>query len=120
MTNNAVWKMENSKVRQRVDRQPFQITLTWWNLSAAAGLAGGILAGFVGLTLTAIAWFSGVDATYSNLGLTGIWFTVASFPLMTFGACCLDKIETITKAQRIQYCKNHGLSDEQGANLDEK
>ncbi|MDQ3064587.1 MAG: hypothetical protein M3R14_17245 [Acidobacteriota bacterium] len=81
----------------------------WLNFGAGLGLAGGLLAGVVGFLLTGMSWLLGNEVAASSVGQSATWLIIAMIPLMAFGAHCLDKIEAIKKAEKIEFYRRHGL-----------
>ncbi|MBS1796118.1 MAG: hypothetical protein JSS81_19860 [Acidobacteria bacterium] len=83
----------------------------WTNaLILSAGL--GIATGVAGLIINALALF-GLLAENHFLKALGIWLIVVTFPLGALSAHCLDRLESIKKALKIEYCRNNGLPDEE-------
>ena len=80
----------------------------WLKCGAGLGLAGGLLAGVVGFLLTGMSWLLGNEVAASSLGQAATWLIIAMIPLMAFGAHCLDKIEEIKKAKKIEFYRRHG------------
>ena len=83
--------------------------MTWWNLGAGLGLAGGLLAGITGFLLTGMSWLLGNELAASSVGKTATWLIIAMIPLMALGAHCLDKIDQVKRAERIEFGRRHGL-----------
>ncbi len=81
----------------------------WLNFGAGLGLAGGLLGGVVGFLLTGMSWLLGNEVAASSVGQLATWLIFAMIPLMALGAHCLDKIEWIKKAEKIEFYRRHGL-----------
>ena len=63
----------------------------WRTFGAVFGLCGGFAAALLGCVLTVITWLS----TWHVLGLqrTGTGLFVVTFPLLIFGAHCMDLLD---------------------------
>ena len=81
---------------------------TIWHVGAGIGLLGGMLLLFCGCFLIIFQYFSGEKPI-------GVWLFLAVLPLWIVGAHCFDKVEEIEKTQRIEYCRQHGMADEECA-----
>ncbi|MGH9855248.1 MAG: hypothetical protein ACREBD_35895 [Blastocatellia bacterium] len=62
-------------------------------LGAAAGLAGGILAGLFGSFFTAASWFVANEGVGQWLSTTGTVLLFLTIPLIIFGGYCMDWME---------------------------
>ncbi len=63
---------------------------TWAAGGAVCGLSLGIISPILGSVLTALAWFTGPEWHGLHLHRTGTVLLVLTFPLLAFGAHCLD------------------------------
>jgi len=66
---------------------------TWQSGGAACGLCFGLIALLIGLVLTAIAWFTGPSWHGFALQRDGTVLLFLTFPLLAFGAHCLDLLD---------------------------
>ena len=92
--------MINTEIRKHVDNDEFQINFTSWHVGAILGLGGGVLSGLAGLILTAVAFFVGNEIAPASLNVAATALIFITFPAMTFGAHCLDKLDFIEKAAK--------------------
>ena len=79
----------------------------WFALMLLSG-AGAVGAGITGLILGVVAW----EVPGSGLSPAATILLAISFPLLFLLAHCMDKIGEIEKAIRLNYCRQHGLRDE--------
>jgi hypothetical protein len=79
---------------------------TIWHIGAGVGLLGGTIILLLASFLSIFQYFYG-EAQH------GIWLYVIVLPLWIIGAHCLDKVEEIEKARRIEYCRRHGMTDDE-------
>ena len=70
----------------------------WQSSGAVIGLGGGILSPFLGMLLTATAWFIHSQEAISVLNILSIVSFTLTIPLLAFGAYCLDLLEAKTVA----------------------
>ena len=111
MTNNLSIIREfqlSNKFRVAKSAEHKRSQTVWLNFGAGLGLAGGLLAGVVGFLLTGMAWLLGNEVAASSVGQSATWLIITMIPLMAFGAHCLDKIEWIKKAEKIEFYRRHG------------
>jgi len=81
--------------------------MKWFALMLVSGaVAAG--AGISGLILGLTAW----ELANSRLSTSAALLLAISFPLLFLMAHCMDKIGEIEKAIRLEYCRKHGLHDE--------
>jgi hypothetical protein len=66
---------------------------TWQSGGAACGLCFGLIAILIGLVFTAIAWFTGPGWHGFALQRDGVVLIFLTFPLLAFGAHCLDLLD---------------------------
>jgi hypothetical protein len=66
---------------------------TWQSGGAACGLCFGLIAILIGLVFTAIAWFTGPGWHGFALQRDGTVLLFLTFPLLAFGAHCLDLLD---------------------------
>lgn len=70
---------------------------TWKTGGALFGLGAGILSPLLGEALTILAWFSGSSWHGLPIHALGTALFVFTFPLLAFGAHCLDLIDRENK-----------------------
>lgn len=78
------------------------------HVGAGIGLLGGTF-------ILACAVFLSIFQYFYGEAQHGIWLYAIVLPLWIIGAHCFDKIEELDKARRIEYCKQHGMTDEECA-----
>jgi hypothetical protein len=66
---------------------------SWQSVCAVVGLAGGIIAPFLGATADVITWFINSHAVISYLHVLSIVLCALTLPLLILGAFCLDSLE---------------------------
>ena len=66
---------------------------TWQSGGAACGLCFGLFALLIGSVLTAITWFTGPGWHGFALQRDGTVLLLLTFPLLAFGAHCLDLLD---------------------------
>ena len=66
---------------------------TWQAVCALLGLAGGVLAPFLGATFDVISWFTQSHTAVSHLHVLSIISCALTIPLLALGGCCLDLLE---------------------------
>jgi len=66
---------------------------TWQSGGAACGLCFGLFALLIGSVLTAITWFTGPGWHGFALQRDGMALLFLTFPLLAFGAHCLDLLD---------------------------
>lgn len=102
-TNNALAKTFSNKKETARD------AWTIWHVGAGIGLLGGTF-------ILACAVFLSIFQYFYGEVPHGVWLYVIVLPLWVVGAHCFDKVEELDKARRIEYCKQHGMTDEECAN----
>jgi hypothetical protein len=90
---------------------PAQQSLRRWNAGVFVLAVLGAVSGLVGLTigfLTLLEIFVPSTTLYTiSTVLLG-----ASFILFGLAAHCIDRADAADKAMRLEYCRQHGLTDE--------
>ena len=66
---------------------------TWKSRGAVLGLLGGLAAPIVGSVLTAVSWFADPAWHGFSLHVAATILFVTTFPLLLFGAHCLDLLD---------------------------
>ena len=69
---------------------------SWQSVCAVLGLAGGVIAPFLGAASDVISWFVGSAAVNSYLHASSIVFCALTIPLIVLGAYSLDLLEAKT------------------------
>ena len=95
------------------DHDALEASWSWWHITASVGIGTGFLSGLLGLVLTVVSSSVGNEIAASHIGRIGTALIGAFLPLMVLGVHSLDKIDDAATAKRIEYCKQHGLSDGQ-------
>lgn len=72
----------------------------WQSVCAVVGLAGGVIAPFLGAASDIISWFVISTTVNSYLHVLSIVFCALTIPLLALGACCLDMLEKQTGKSR--------------------
>jgi hypothetical protein len=88
-----------------------QQSLRRWNTGLFVSGALGAISGLIGLMigfLTLIELFAPTTKVYT----IGTVLIGASFILFGLAAHCLDRVDATDKAIRLEYCRQHGLKDE--------
>ena len=94
---------ETALKAKHIDEYIFQKTWSWWNIGAIFGLLGGMSAILIAVVLTLAMWLFKRDAVHISLQtVTNVLF-YSAFPLLFFGAYCLDKIDEIVKKKSRQH-----------------
>lgn len=105
MTNHLVNSTKNTLPKTYINKKKSSgSNKTIWHVGAGIGLLGGTLLLFGGGFLVIFQYFSGEKPL-------GIWLFLIVLPLWILGAHCFDRIEEIDKAGRIEYCKQHGITN---------
>ncbi|MGC2235686.1 MAG: hypothetical protein WA584_05970 [Pyrinomonadaceae bacterium] len=81
---------------------------TIWHVGAGIGLLGGTFVLACAVFLTIFQYFYG-EVPH------GVWLYAVVLPLWIVGAHCFDKVEEIEKTERIEHCRQHGMTDEECA-----
>ena len=111
MTNNFTNPANNALPKTFINRKEVaEGRWTIWHVGAGIGLLGGTFILGCAVFLSVFQYFYG-EAQH------GIWLYAIVLPLWIIGAHCFDKVEEIEKAQRINYCRQHGMTDEECAEL---
>lgn len=93
---------ETALKTKHIDEDIFQKTWSWWNIGAIFGLLGGMLAILIAVVLTIAMWLFKKDAVHISLQTATNVLFYSAFPLLFFGAYCLDKIDEIVKKKSRQ------------------
>ncbi len=93
---------ERALKAKHIDEDIFRKSWSWWNIGATFGLLGGMSAILIAIILTIVMWLFKQDAVHISLQtVTNVLF-YSAFPLLFFGAYCLDKIDEIVKKKSRQ------------------
>jgi len=82
----------------------------WMALVFISGILG-VGCGLFGLLLS-VTPYVGLSDYIAGIGHLGNWLIAFFIPLMILAAHALDKVGQIQKTIRINYCKKHGMRDE--------
>lgn len=102
------FQLSNSFAAESVEDRKLQSF--WLSVGAGLGLAGGFAAGVAGFLLTVMSWLFGNELAASDVGKSATYLILAMIPLIMLGAHCLDKIDDLKRAKRIEFCRRHGLT----------
>jgi hypothetical protein len=94
-----------------VSTTPQKSSLRSWNAGLFLSAIFAVVSGIAGLAIAVLAMGS-VIAPSTNLYTVGTVLIGASFILFGLAAHCLDKAHDADKAMRIEYCRRHGLKDD--------
>lgn len=107
MTNHFVNTANNALPQNLINRkESAENYWTIWHIGAGIGLLGGTFILFGAAFLTIFQFL------YSE-NPHGSWLFALVLPLWIIGAHCFDKVEESDKARRIEYCRQHGMIDEE-------
>jgi len=110
MTNHFTNSVDNTLPKAFIGKKEIPDSYwTIWHIGAGIGLLGGIF-------ILACAVFLSIFQFLYSEKPHGSWLYAVVLPLWILGAHCFDKIEDIDKARRIEYCKKHGMTDEECQN----
>ncbi len=90
---------------------PMQRSLRRWNTGLFLSAVLGGIVGLGGLTIGFLTFGGHIDSSTSLYTMSTV-FIGASFILFGFAAHCLDKVDAADRALRLEYCRQHGLKDE--------
>jgi hypothetical protein len=79
---------------------------SWRHTGAAVGMIGGFMAGLVGFFLVILQIAETNERAATDLNRLATILLFLTIPMMLFGSFCLDKIEAMDKAIRIERCKS--------------
>lgn len=82
-----------------------------WTAALIASSILGISSGLMGLIISGLSLL-GFLANNKGVSNLGTWLIVVAFPLIMFAATSLDKVDEAEKAIRLDYCRKHGLKEE--------
>jgi hypothetical protein len=106
MTNHFVNSANNTLPKTLINKKEIRNNFwTIWYVGAGIGLLGGTFVLACAVFLTIFQFLYGEQPH-------GSWLFAVVLLLWIIGAHCFDKIEEIDKAGRIEYCKQHGMTDD--------
>mgnify|MGYP003460592805 CR=1 FL=1 len=82
-----------------------------WTFGLFFAAVLGAIAGLGGLAIGGLSLVGAIDPN-TRLVTVGTLLIVAAFPLFFLGAHCIDKADAVDKAIRREYCRQHGMQDE--------
>jgi hypothetical protein len=83
-----------------------------WSAGFLVSASLGGMSGITGIVINALFLFE-IAENKGAISLAATWLLVAAFPLLFVGAHCLDRIDTVERAIRAEYCREHGLEDDE-------
>jgi len=110
MTTDAFAQITGRAASTQED-DPLSQSKRRWKAAFLSSATLGSIAGVSGIWINALFVF-GIAENKGAIGLVGIWLLVIAFPLLFLSAHCLDKVDSVERQIRLEYCKRHGLSDE--------
>ena len=93
------------------NRTPKQQTLRRWTAGLFVSAFLGVVSGFGGLALGFLT-MGGLVVTSTGLYTFGTVLIGASFIMFGLAAHCLDRADAADKEIRLEYCRQHGLKDD--------
>jgi hypothetical protein len=90
---------------------PMRQRLRRWNTGLLVSGVLGIVSGLAGLAIGSVTMLEFVVPN-TTLYTTGTILIGGSFVLFGLAAHCIDKADAADKALRLEYCRQHGLKDE--------
>ena len=81
-----------------------------WSAAFVTSATLGVLAGVSGLGINALFLFD-IAENKGTLSLAGTWLLVVAFPLLFLSAHSLDRVDTVERMIRAEYCDKHGVKD---------
>jgi hypothetical protein len=90
--------------------RPLKSSLRRWNVGLFISTLFGLVFGLGGLTIGFLT-ISELLSSSTTLYVISTLFIGASFVLFGIAAHCLDRVDAADKAIRLEYCRQHGLSD---------
>lgn len=90
---------------------PLQQSLRRWNVGLFVSAVLGAVSGLVGLTIGFLTLLELVVPSTTLYTISTVLIG-ASFVLFGLAAHCLDRADAADQAVRLEYCRQHGLKDE--------
>jgi uncharacterized membrane protein YfcA len=109
MTAVTTLQTQSYSVSHR-DAGPREKSRRYWTWALFGSAVGGAIAGVCGLFIGLVSLL-GLTDSRSALAVVGTLMVAVSFPLFLLAAHCLDRIHAIDWEIRLEYCREHGLSD---------
>src|SRR6476659_10789372 len=110
MTTEAFAKIEGRALSRKKD-DPLSQLKRWWLAAFLFSATLGSLAGVTGIGINALFLFQMAE-NKGAIGLVGVWLLLIAFPLLFLSAHCLDKIDSVKRQIRLEYCREHGFDDD--------
>lgn len=89
---------------------PAQRSLRRWNAGVFVSAVLGAVSGLVGLTIGFLTLLE-IFVPSTKLYTISTVLLGASFILFGLAAHCIDRADVADKARRLEYCRQHGLTD---------
>jgi 4-hydroxybenzoate polyprenyltransferase len=86
-------------------------SLRHWTIGIFVSVGSAVFSTLSGLAIGA-ASLLGLVTQHSGLSVLGTLLIVAAFPLAIIAAHCMDKADEADRAIRLEYCRQHGLKDD--------
>ncbi|MBV9215646.1 MAG: hypothetical protein JO053_05670 [Acidobacteria bacterium] len=99
-----------SRLTASADVALLRSSLRRWTYALLASGAIGAFAGVTGLAMNAL-FVLGFAENRGPMGLLGVWLLVAAFPMLWLTSHCLDRVDSIDKAIRLERCRRTGLTN---------
>jgi hypothetical protein len=90
---------------------PAQRSLRRWNAGVFVSAVLGAVSGLVGLTIGFLTLLE-IFVPSTKLYTISTVLLGASFILFGLVAHCIDRADAADKARRLEYCRQHGLTDQ--------
>ena len=97
-------------VAKSVDTRKPSRSMKSWSFGLMTSAVLGVFSGVTGLTLN-LFFLLGFAENKGLMATLAIWLLVAAFPMLWFTSHCLDKVDSIDMARRLEYCRQHGLDE---------
>jgi len=94
-----------------IGMSPLRSSLRRWNVGLIVSALFGTALGVGGLTIGFLTFGEFILPNTSLYTISTVLIG-ASFVFFGLAAHCLDKADAAEKAVRLEYCRNHGLQDE--------
>jgi hypothetical protein len=110
MRDMRATRMNVVPATHRVDIDTLGRSMKVWSFGLMGSAVLGVFSGVTGLTLN-LSFLLGLAENKGLMGALAIWLLVAAFPMLWATSHCLDKVDAIDKATRLEFSRQHGLAD---------